>query len=329
MNRPDLSTIEKTLDNEATAAEAREVARWFRTPEGQAWLAERMDRDEQAIRPGEEEAWAGGPIPSTRMYEQIRRRLRWQRIRRRITYAAAVLLPVALLLGLFLHLNARVDLLADGAYDEVTVPAGERMQLLFQDGSKVHLNAGSRIRYPRKFSLTERKVYLEGEAWFEVAKNRHRPFIVDLDCMQVAVLGTTFDVKAYPEEREIFVSLESGAVELHAATFSPHRLRPGERAVYDRASGQCRVVRPADIRRASAWRNHMLVFNKTPLAEVLRTLARAYDANFTVKDSAALAYSYTITTDTTRLDAILRELEKITPVRFEARGGTIEVHMKR
>ena len=69
-----------------------------------------------------------------------------------------------------------MDLLADDGYDEVYVPNGERMQVLFQDGSKVHLNSGSRIRYPKKFGLSERKVYLEGEAWFEVAKNKNRPF---------------------------------------------------------------------------------------------------------------------------------------------------------
>ena len=64
----------------------------------------------------------------------------------------------------------------DGGYDEVYVPNGERMQVLFQDGSKVHLNSGSRIRYPKKFGLSERKVYLEGEAYFEVEHDGNAPF---------------------------------------------------------------------------------------------------------------------------------------------------------
>lgn len=71
------------------------------------------------------------------------------KIRRFIAYAAAVFIPIALIIGLFIRINSQVDLLADGGYDEVYVPNGERMQLLFQDGSKVHLNSGSRIRYPK------------------------------------------------------------------------------------------------------------------------------------------------------------------------------------
>lgn len=98
---------------------------------------------------GEEEAWIDHPIPSAVMYQNIMRQLRRQKIRRFIAYAAAVFIPIALIIGLFIRINSQVDLLADGGYDEVYVPNGERMQLLFQDGSKVHLNSGSRIRYPK------------------------------------------------------------------------------------------------------------------------------------------------------------------------------------
>ena len=110
---------------------------------------------------GEEEAWIDHPIPSAVMYQNIMRQLRRQKIRRFIAYAAAVFIPIALIIGLFIRINSQVDLLADDGYDEVYVPNGERMQVLFQDGSKVHLNSGSRIRYPKKFGLSERKVYLK------------------------------------------------------------------------------------------------------------------------------------------------------------------------
>ena len=161
MKIPDLSIIEKTLNNEATSEESCEVVRWFKTPEGQAWLAERIDQDEKTIHMGEEEAWIDHPIPSAVMYQNIMRQLRRQKIRRFIAYAAAVFIPIALIIGLFIRINSQVDLLADDGYDEVYVPNGERMQVLFQDGSKVHLNSGSRIRYPKKFGLSERKVYLK------------------------------------------------------------------------------------------------------------------------------------------------------------------------
>ena len=163
MKIPDLSIIEKTLNNEATSEESCEVVRWFKTPEGQAWLAERIDQDEKTIHMGEEEAWIDHPIPSAVMYQNIMRQLRRQKIRRFIAYAAAVFIPIALIIGLFIRINSQVDLLADGGYDEVYVPNGERMQLLFQDGSKVHLNSGSRIRYPKKFGLLGEATNADGQ----------------------------------------------------------------------------------------------------------------------------------------------------------------------
>ena len=81
MKIPDLSIIEKTLNNEATSEESCEVVRWFKTPEGQAWLAERIDQDEKTIHMGEEEAWIDHPIPSAVMYQNIMRQLRRQKIR--------------------------------------------------------------------------------------------------------------------------------------------------------------------------------------------------------------------------------------------------------
>lgn len=288
-----------------------------------------MDMDEKAIHMGQEEEWIDHPVPSAVMYQRIVRQLHRQRIRRLIAYAAAILIPVALFIGLFMRINSQVDLLADDGYDEVYVPNGERMQVLFQDGSKVHLNSGSRIRYPKKFGLYERKVYLEGEAWFEVAKNKNRPFVVDLSYMDIKVLGTTFDVKAYPEEDAIFIALETGSIELKSKSFKSYQLRPGEKAVYDKLSGRCEVVRSHDVKLYSAWRRNVLVFKSAPLPEVMKTIARTYGVSFEIKDSIALKYTYTITTDSTNLTTVLKELEKITPVLFEEKGGKIEVRMKK
>lgn len=93
-----------------------------------------MDMDEKAIHMGQEEEWIDHPVPSAVMYQRIVRQLHRQRIRRLIAYAAAILIPVALFIGLFMRINSQVDLLADDGYDEVYVPNGERMQVLFQDG---------------------------------------------------------------------------------------------------------------------------------------------------------------------------------------------------
>lgn len=328
MEMPDLSVLEKTLNNEASHEEARYVVRWLTTPEGQAWLSERMDMDEKAIALGNETRWTDCSIPSAVMYHRIMRQLRRRRIRRWVMYGAAILIPLVLFVGLFMQVDSRVSLLSDVEYDEVYVPNGERMQVLFQDGSKVHLNSGSRIRYPKQFGLSERRVQLEGEAWFEVAKNRNRPFVVDLTCLNVRVLGTTFDVKAYPDDEAIFVALESGSVELKSKTLKTFLLKPGEKAFYNRVSGRCEVARSSNVAVYSAWRRNVLVFKDAPLSDVMTTLSRAYNIAFTVADSTVLQYTYTLTTDSASLPAVLKDLEKITPVRFVERQGEVEVRIK-
>lgn len=328
MEMPDLSVLEKTLNNEAGREEARYVVRWLATPEGQAWLSQRMDMDEKAVALGDEARWADHPIPSAVMYQRIMKQLRRRRIRRWVMYGAAILIPLVLFVGLFMQVDSRVNLLSEVEYDEVYVPNGERMQVLFQDGSKVHLNSGSRIRYPKQFGLSERRVQLEGEAWFEVAKNRNRPFVVDLSCLDVRVLGTTFDVKAYPNEEAIFVALESGSVELKSKTLKNLLLKPGEKAFYNRASGRCEVARSRNVAAYSAWRRNVLVFKDAPLLDVMGTLSRTYNIAFTLVDSTALQYTYTLTTDSASLPAVLKDLEKITPVRFIEQQGQIEVRIK-
>lgn len=328
MEMPDLSVLEKTLNNEAGREEARYVVRWLATPEGQAWLSERMDMDEKAVALGDEARWADHSIPSAVIYQRIMKQLRRRRIRRWVMYGAAILIPLVLFVGLFMQVDSRVNLLSEVEYDEVYVPNGERMQVLFQDGSKVHLNSGSRIRYPKQFGLSERRVQLEGEAWFEVAKNRNRPFVVDLSCLDVRVLGTTFDVKAYPDEEAIFVALESGSVELKSKTLKNLLLKPGEKAFYNRASGRCEVARSRNVAAYSAWRRNVLVFKDAPLLDVMGTLSRTYNIAFTLVDSTALQYTYTLTTDSASLPAVLKDLEKITPVRFIEQQGQIEVRIK-
>lgn len=128
--------------------------------------------------------------------------------------------------------------------------------------------------------------------------------------MDIKVLGTTFDVKAYPEEEAIFVALETGSIELKSRSFKSYQLRPGEKAVYNKASGRCEVLRSHDVKMYSAWRRNVLVFKSAPLSDVMKTLARTYDISFDVKDSAALRYTYTITTDSVNLTTVLKELEK-------------------
>lgn len=199
MNTPTEKQIQEVLAGTSTPEVARIVAAWFATDEGAAYLAKSMDRDAVQIKQGFEELYVNHEIPSEEMFARIRRNIRQKRIRRITFRVAAVLIPFVLLIGLFVQVNTRVDLLGDSGYEEIYVPKGERLQMMFQDGTRAYINSDSRLKYPKKFALSSREVYLEGEAYFVVSKNSHRPFIVNLNGPAVHVLGTSFDVQAYPE----------------------------------------------------------------------------------------------------------------------------------
>ena len=225
MKAPDKHIIDRTLNNTATPEEARQVIRWFSTPEGSRYLSSLMDEDMEKIQPGSEDLYTERSIPTDEMYQFIMKKIHLQQRKRFIFRAAAILIPLLLFLGQFWYIDKHIDLFADSGYEEIYVPKGERMQLIFQDGSKAIL------KYPRKFGFNERKVELEGEAFFEVSPNKDRPFIVDVKDINVKVLGTAFDVKAYATDPDIFVSLETGKVALANNSRPLAHLQPQNRCL--------------------------------------------------------------------------------------------------
>lgn len=329
MKTPDQPVIEKTLNNEASPEEAKEVVRWFGTPDGQKWLSDRMETDEKNMQENRESDSIDHTIPSDSMYDRIMEKIRKQKIRRLLLSVAAIVVPVILIAGLYVELNSRVDLFGTAKYDEVFVPKGEQVQIMFQDGSRVYLNSGSRLRYPRKFGMAQRKVELEGEGFFEIVQMKSRPFIVDLNLIEVKVLGTTFNASAYPEDKNITVSLETGLIELNGYTFKSFTIKPGESAVYDRSTGRCRIITPPHINTSSAWKENEIIFTDASLKEVIQVLSRTYDVNFEIENKDALKYHYTLRTKAPKITRVIEELEKIAPVKFKEKsegnyGITIE-----
>ena len=145
-----------------------------------------------------------------------------------------------------------------------------------------------------------------------MSPNKDRPFIVDLKDVSVKVLGTTFDVKAYITDPNIFVSLETGKVALANNTRPLGHLKPGDKATYNRKTGLCKISRPENIEQNSAWKQNQIIFNK-----------------FTVVDSSALYYNYTLTSTNQELQIILKDLEKITPIQFTEEEGIIKIKRKK
>lgn len=165
------------------------------------------------------------------------------------------------------------------AYNLLATPRGGQYQLVLPDGSKVWLNAASRLKYPASFGGKERGVELQGEAYFEIARNSSMPFKVSLmgqPSAQVEVLGTHFNVKAYTDEPAVQATLLEGAIKVHQGAAAA-LLQPGQQARWN--SGTNIKVLTADLEEAIAWKNGLFKFNDATIEEVMRQLSRWYDVD--------------------------------------------------
>ncbi len=327
MNRPSEELLHRTLENSATPAEAASVAEWLATDSGQAWASRYIGRgfDRQEACGDYRQA----EVDSERVFARIKSSLTRGRRRRVLFRVAAVLIPVLLVLGVALRLDRQVGGIFSGAeYSEFVVDRGRRTQCLFQDGTVAYLNSESKIHYPVKFGLFERRIRLEGEAYFEVKHNPRRPFVVEIEGGEIQVLGTSFNVKAYHGDDIVAVTLDEGRVVLDNRRGGRFELAPSEQLLYDRRSGEGRIVRGADAMRYSIWKDDVISFRDTPLEEVLEILSRWYDVRFEMDGRPLHPISYTFTTDNTLLDNVLREMELISPVHFEHSKSEIKVSFR-
>lgn len=316
--------IRDVLDNRASTMDADAVAAWFATPEGQQELGrlldERFDELENRSQPLARE------IPSEAIYRSIDREIQRSKWRHWVLRAAAVVIPLLIVVagGVYLDRQFGGALFAPTTFVEQVADRGERIRIAFQDGTTVFLNAGSTIEYPKWFGWRERSVTLSGEAYFEVASESRRPFVVHFRDGAVKVLGTSFDVKAYPEDPEVVVALDQGSVEFSTAELS-RRLVPSDRLIYDRASRQVRIEQNVQTAEFSRWREDELIFRGASFREVAAVLSRRYDVDFLIEDERVNEFRYTFTASHASLETILQDMEYIAPVRFIRDGGQITV----
>lgn len=160
---------------------------------------------------------------------------------------------------------------------ELSTPRGGRYEAVLPDGTKVWLNALSSIRFPSSFQSLNREVAIKGEVYFEVAHDAKHPFLVKADDTEIKVLGTSFNVNAYPDEEGIKTSLVTGSVSLMAGK-EQAVLKPGQQAIFNYQDHLISVNNnPDEVEKALAWKNGLFNFNDADIQEMLRSIARWYD----------------------------------------------------
>ncbi|MDR6567944.1 FecR family protein [Chitinophaga ginsengisegetis] len=211
---------------------------------------------------------------------------------------------------------------AEPLYNSIITPRGGQYQVTLSDGTKVWLNAASTLRFPAAFTGAQRQVTLTGEAYFEVAKNADKPFLVTVNNLRVTVLGTSFNIMAYEDEAAVNTTLLDGAVKVTEGN-NATLLQPGEQAQVV-SQGNIRVVKHADLNAVMAWKNRLFWFEQDDIHTVMRQLSREYNIAVEIRGNIQRHFTGSIPRDV-NVSTVLEVLEKTGGVHFTMNNGKIIV----
>lgn len=312
-----LELLDKFYDNKATESEKRLLAGLLNDPD--KWTD---DFDE---------IWdhSFGNMPASadeRIFDAISRTAKPVKINirsyfMRIATCAAVVGGVAI--SLFYWNENRLLT----KYNDMTVEVGQgqKSDISLPDGTKVHLNADSKLCYGSHFNGKQREVELIGEAYFDVAKDAQSPFIVKVGDIKVRALGTSFNVKAYPEDENITTYLAEGSVVVTSPTQSIN-LSPGEIAVYSQKETLLTMKKEEDDRIFTAWMSNEMVFNDEPILNIVKQLERNYNVKFEIKSDKLNEITFTGTLKNASLQSTLYALQFTSSISYKKKEDVIELY---
>ncbi|SHE63661.1 FecR family protein [Pedobacter caeni] len=215
----------------------------------------------------------------------------------------------------------------DSAYNTITTPKGGVYQLVTPDGSKIWLNASSELKFPGSFGSGKRVVELKGEAYFEIAKDKKRPFVVKTAGQETEVLGTHFNINNYADELATTTTLFEGAVRVHQVNTSGKvLLSPGQQAVLkDR---QLRVQK-ADESAALDWMNGKIVFKNETLKSIMRKVSRWYGVDVQIKGDIENLEFWGAVSRKNNLSSILNYLKETEDLDYSISGTNVTIFKKK
>lgn len=237
-----------------------------------------------------------------------------------LKYAAAVV--IIGLLGLNLYMKEESEPVGENI---IEVPKGQRATLTLADGTKVWLNSQSKLTYPTRFSDKERNIRLEGEAFFDVVREEHSPFVVQSSLLAVKVLGTKFNVKAYLNEKTV-VTLTEGKVEVET---NDHRnkltLKPNEQILYSEDSGMM-LESDIDVDMVKSWVKGEGAFVQRRLDDIVRELERKFNVKIRITDPSLSADVFTCRfKDTATIEQVLLLLKETRRLDYIFDGEQIRI----
>jgi ferric-dicitrate binding protein FerR (iron transport regulator) len=218
--------------------------------------------------------------------------------------------------------------LAAAAAEEINklvVPRGGEFQLTLADGTRVWLNAESTLEYPTHFTGTTRTVQLTGEAYFEVAKNAAKPFNVVTDKQTIAVLGTSFNVSAYPQDAGIYSTLVEGSLRVDGEQGKSLLISPGSQCAYNPALGDM-TSRVVDTYTYTSWKDGLFVFDDEALSSIMQRIGRWYNVDVSYANNQQQHTRFTMQIDKFQpITEVLKLIALTNEIDFEISDNTIIV----
>ncbi|MEQ9286864.1 MAG: DUF4974 domain-containing protein [Cyclobacteriaceae bacterium] len=245
-------------------------------------------------------------------------------------YAIAASLSAIILVSLFWVFSS--ELTSTKTMPEVvsiverSTERGQRSNLVLKDGTKIKLNSQSFLTYPKSFQKDLREVQVTGEAFFEVKRDENRPFMVHMGEVSLKVLGTSFNIRAYPDENKLKISLATGKVEVIRNGVVEATLTPNREAVYDRFSGQI-TTSEFDPRFTLAWKEDKIKFQKASFTEIVNVLEKWYDVSFSY-DEAINVKDFTGEFENMTLEDILKGMQHSLNFEYEINGKKVKLITK-
>lgn len=218
--------------------------------------------------------------------------------------------------------------------NEVVIPYGKKSYLILGDGTKVWLNAGSRMAFPTKFAGKTRNIFLEGEAYFEVTHKENQPFVVNTGEIAIKVLGTRFNLSAYKSDKLTETVLLEGKVAISEASalgFLKHEtiLSPNQKASYNRNSRSMSIIKVVDVDLAIAWTEGWFKFSQQSLNDVLTKLERYYNVQFVFDSKFSTADLITGKLDLKEsVESVMIALADVVDIQYRIDGSKIYIEKK-
>ncbi len=322
--------INKYLTGQCSEEELVEVNAWMKESEENARQLFRMEEiyhlgkfnqyaDRQQMARAEKQLYK-------KLDEEKRKQNKILRMHRWMKYAAmiAVILVIGGGSGYWLYQNGNNQHMMVAVANEGIVK-----EIILPDGTKVWLNNSATLKYPREFSEKARNVYLDGEAYFEVTKNRHKPFTVQSDAMRVRVLGTTFNFKCDKNYQIAEVTLIEGEIEVKGNKEEGQIiLAPGQRAELNKNNGRL-TVKQVDAKMDAVWHDNLIPFQKADIFTISKALERFYDIKIILSPDMRADKTYSgVLKKKSTIESVLKSLQNSISIDYKIVGNNIFISPK-